>query len=66
MSKSVEECHLLFRLEAIPVFYPIATFLALLEGGRRRQTFGPVNVRSKVGTLGTVFKTGEGRNSPSG
>ena len=33
MSKSVEECQLLFRLEAIPVFYPIATFLALLERG---------------------------------
>ena len=33
MSKSVEEWQLLFCLEAIPVFYPIATFLALLERG---------------------------------
>ena len=37
ISKFYEECQLLFRLESIPVFYPIATFVALLEEGRRRK-----------------------------
>ena len=66
MSKIQEERQLLFRLEAIPVFYPIATFSrrSLLKEGRRRKAIAG-GLRFWGGTRRQKFDTGDGRNSPS-